>query len=103
MELGASNPQSVKNSTSTTGGITSYSVTATVAINHPANSNRISIDIWNETGTLYVALGTAASDTNYSYRLTANTSLPNPIVGYTGIVSFIKASGTTAVRVSEIG
>lgn len=103
MEYGAQSPQYVKGAASPSGVVTSYTVTATVAINHPVNTSRISIDIWNETGTLYVALGTAASDTNYSYRLTANTSLPNPITGYTGIVSFIKASGTTAVRVSEIG
>lgn len=103
MEFGAQSPQYVKGASSPTGGVTSYTVTATVATTHPANSNRISIDIWNETGTLYVALGAAASDTNYSYRLTANTSLPNPIVGYTGIITFIKASGTTAVRVTEIG
>lgn len=97
------NPLYTKNGISSVSTMTGYLVSPLVVTTIVANPNRLSIDFWNETGTLYVALGVAASDTNYSYRLTANTSLPKPIEGYTGIITMIKATGTTAVRVTEIG
>lgn len=56
--------------------------------------------IYNEVGTLYVKLGSAATASDYSVRLTANTSWE--YAGYSGIVSAIKASGSTNVQVSDI-
>lgn len=84
-----------------TGVLTSYSVGALVPVTVQSLDTTIKrTTIWNETGTLYIALGPAASDTNYSYRLTANTF--QEIVGYSGQITVIKASGTTAVRVTQI-
>lgn len=67
----------------------------------PTNTARQICYIWNETGTLYVQAGPSASDTNYCIRLIANQG--SQITGYTGAITAIKASGTTAVRVTDIG
>lgn len=66
-----------------------------------SNAGKTKLIIYNETGTLYVKLGTGASSSSYSYRLTANSSLE--FTGYTGVVTGIKASGTTSVLVTEVG
>lgn len=70
----------------------------TVAASNPV---RLRVKIWNETGTLYVKEGAGASATNYTYRLVANTQA---IIdeSYTGIVTAIKQTGTTAVLVTTI-
>lgn len=82
--------------------VTSVAVTnAAAATLSASNAAKKRVVVFNEAGTLYVKLGTAASDTSYTYRLTANTSLE--IEEYAGIVTARKASGTTNVLVTEIG
>jgi hypothetical protein len=66
-----------------------------------SNAAKTKLVVYNETGTLYVKLGTAASASSYSYKLTANSVLE--FTGYTGVVTGIKASGTTSVLVTEVG
>jgi hypothetical protein len=56
--------------------------------------------IFNEAGTLFVKLGSAATSSDYTVRLTVNTDYE--FSGYSGIVTAIKASGTTNVQVTDI-
>lgn len=85
-----------KNATAT---VTSVSVSPTVATLASANSARIKLIIHNVTGTLYVKLGTGASSSDFSYRLTANDRVE--IEQYTGAVTGTKGSGTSAALVTE--
>jgi hypothetical protein len=66
-----------------------------------SNAAKVRVIIYNETGTLFVKLGTGASASSYSYRLTANSL--TEIDTYTGAISAVKASGTTNVLVTEVG
>lgn len=81
--------------------VTSVSVSPVLSILSASNSAKLKVIIHNEGGTLYVKLGTGATASSYSYRLTANTVLE--IVGYTGIITAIKASGTSNALVTEVG
>ena len=71
---------------------------ASVLLN--SNSSRKGFVIFNTTGVLFVKLGLNASSTDYTQRLTANTSWE--VANYTGEVSAIKGSGTTNVLVTSI-
>jgi hypothetical protein len=66
-----------------------------------ADSNRKRVILFNEAGTLYVKIGTGASSTDYSYRLTANTYLE---IGFaqSAAITAIKASGTSDVQVTAL-
>jgi hypothetical protein len=88
-------------SATTLATVTSVSVSTTVATLSTSNASKTSVIVFNEAGTLFVKLGSGATSTSYSYRLTANTALE--ITGYAGIVTGIKASGTTAALVTEVG
>ena len=97
----------VSGSVSTTQGastlatVTNISVGTSVVTISASNASKSKIVIYNETGTLYVKFGSGASASSYSIRLTANSSFE--FSGYAGIVTAIKASGTTPVLVTEIG
>jgi len=84
-----------------TATVTSNSVGTSAVTLATSNSARIKIVIFNEAGTLYVKLGSAASSTDYSYRLTANTTLE--VDTYYGVITAAKQSGTTNVQVTTIG
>lgn len=81
--------------------VTSVSVSTTVATLSASNSAKTKVVVYNESGTLFVKLGSGATSASYSYRLTANSTLE--IDGYTGIVTGIKASGTSNAQVTEVG
>lgn len=85
----------------TTATVTSVSVSTTVATLSASNSAKTAVVVFNEAGTLFVKLGSGATSASYTYRLTANTALE--INGYAGIVTAIKASGTSAALVTEVG
>lgn len=65
-----------------------------------SNVNRVKLIVFNETGTLFVKLGTAASLSLYSYKLTAGATLE--IEQYSGAVTAIKQSGTSNALVTEL-
>ena len=65
-----------------------------------ANASRLRAIIHNESGTLFVKYGTGASSTSYTYRLVAQTVLEAS--QYTGIITAVKQSGTSAVLCTEI-
>lgn len=88
-------------SVTTTATVTSVSVSTTVATLSASNAAKTKVIVYNETGTLYVKLGSGATSADYSYRLTANSTLE--IDGYAGIVTGIKQSGTTNAQVTEVG
>ena len=81
--------------------VTNISVGVSSTTLSASNAAKTKVAIYNETGTLYVKLGSTASSTSYSYRLTANAVLE--LSGYYGLVTAIKASGTTSVLVTEYG
>lgn len=85
-----------------TATVTRVSVNPTTAVELSAsNAAKTKVVLFNEAGTLFVKLGSAASATDYTYRLTASTMLE--ITGYHGSVTARKASGTTDVQVTEVG
>lgn len=84
---------------SSTATVTSVSVSPTVATLAAANASRLRLIVHNEGGTLFVKLGTGASSSSYSYRLTANTTLE--LTQYTGAVTATKGSGTSNALVTE--
>lgn len=100
-------PVSVSGTVATTVGgtglatVTSVSVSTTVATLSASNSAKTKVIIHNETGALFVKLGSGASSSSYSYRLTANTVLE--ITGYYGIVTATKLTGTSNALVTEVG
>lgn len=66
-----------------------------------ANVNRKRVIVTTETGAQnYVALGSAASSTNYSYLLTQTATLD--LTGWLGTVTLARASGTGSVQVTEL-
>lgn len=81
--------------------VTNISVGTSVITLSASNASKKRVHVYNETGTLFVKLGSAASASSYTFRLTANTALE--ITDYAGLVTAIKQSGTTAVLVTEIG
>lgn len=81
--------------------VSTVAVSTTVATLSASNAAKTKVVVHNETGTLYVKLGSGATSADYSYRLTANTTLE--IDGYTGIVTGIKQSGSTNAQVTEVG
>jgi len=81
--------------------VTSVSVSPTVATLSASNASRTKCIVHNENGTLFVKLGSGASSTSYSYRLTSNAVVE--IAGYTGIITATKATGTSDALVTEVG
>ena len=86
--------------TTATAVVTSVPVSTTVATLKAANAARLNLIVFNETGILFVKLGTGASSSDYTYRLTANTTLE--IDEYTGIVTGTKSAGTSNAQVTEL-
>ena len=81
--------------------VTSVSVSTTVATLSASNASKTKVIVHNENGTLYVKLGSGATNASYSYRLTSNTAVE--IEGYTGIITAIKQTGTSDALVTEVG
>lgn len=86
---------------SSTATVTNVSVSTTVATLSASNAAKTKVIIHNENGTLFVKLGSGATAASYTYRLVANTVVE--ISGYTGIITAIKATGTSAALVTEVG
>lgn len=89
----------------TTGALTptvtrvSVSPVATTLLS--ADSNRKRFILHNETGTLFVKLGSGASTTDYTFRMTANTTLAVEFQ-QNAAVTAAKASGTSDVQVTSL-
>lgn len=81
--------------------VTNVSVGAGAAVTlSNSNAARVKLIAFNETGTLYVKLGSSASNSSYSYKITGGATLE--ITQYSGIVTAIKQTGTSAVLVTEL-
>lgn len=80
--------------------VTRVTVNTTAVTLAASNSSRRRLVVHNETGTLFVKYGTSASATDYTWRLTANTVVE--IIGFTGEVTAIKATGSSFAQVTEI-
>lgn len=66
----------------------------------PLNDRRDRIILFNPQHTLYVKCGQYASNTDFTYRLTSNTTLE--IDNYIGVLSAIASADYTFVRVTEL-
>lgn len=87
-----------KASTATTTRVATSAVAVTLLA---ANANRKKLIITTETGANnYVAFGSTASATNYSYDLVQTATLEDIV--WTGSVSLIRATGTGNVQVTEL-
>lgn len=86
---------------STLATVTNVSVGTSVVTLSASNAAKKRVHVYNETGTLFVKLGSAASASSYTFRLTANTAIE--IEDYAGLITAIKVSGTTPVLVTEVG
>jgi hypothetical protein len=93
-------PVPVTSGTAAVATVTNVAVSAVVATLAASNASRLKLIVHNESGTLFVKLGTAATSVSYTYRLVANTLLE--ITGYTGAVTAIKASGASSALVTEL-
>lgn len=81
--------------------ITRVATSTTAVTLLAANANRKKAIIMTETGTSnYVAFGSTATATNYTYLLGANTVLE--VTVWTGSISLIRSSGTGNVQVTEL-
>lgn len=80
--------------------VTRVPVSTTVTTLRAANANRIKLIVVNESGTLYVKLGSDATSTDYSYVMTAGSTLEISV--YTGIVTGVKSNGSTNAQVTEL-
>lgn len=91
----------------TTGGVgvattSTVALSTTVATLSASNSAKTQVIVHNDSGSvIYVKLGSGATTTDFSYRLTAQSTLE--INGYYGIVTAIRAAGTSDARVTEVG
>lgn len=90
---------STSGSSVATATVTSVSVSPTVATLLVSDPARTRFVIFNEGGTLFVKAGAGASNADYTWRLTGNTSLE--FSGYYGQVTATKASGTSNCQVTS--
>lgn len=93
-------PVPVTSGSLATAAVSLLAVGPTVLTALASVSTRAKFILYNETGTLFIKLGSGASATDYSMRLTANTSWE--FSGYSGIVTVIKSSGTSNLLVTSI-
>jgi len=92
-----SSPSSVSAAvTSVAGAVSSTTLLA-------ANTSRKGFIIYNDsTAILYVKLGSSASTSSFTYRLTPNGIVTESAFGYTGIITGIWTSATGNVRITEL-
>lgn len=81
--------------------VSRVAVSTTVATLAAANSARKRLIVFNETGTLYVKLGTGATDTDYTYKLTGGTLLEINF-SQDAVVTAIKGTGSSFAQVTSI-
>lgn len=74
------------------------STTAVTAL--ASNASRKKAIIATETGSTYVAFGATATSTNYTYLLSANSTLEIPT--WTGSISVIRSAGSGNIQVTEL-
>lgn len=101
----ASNPLPLaSNGSKDTASVYRVAASATVVTLLAANTSRRRVIIYNEsTASLRIKLGSAASATDYTYRLGAGDTYESPTDWvYTGIVTGIWDSATGAAQVTEI-
>lgn len=68
-----------------------------------ANPNRIALYLYNDsTATQYVKIGTTASLTDFSIRLTPHMTYEMPIPIYVGQIDVISSSNNGAIQVTEL-
>lgn len=67
------------------------------------NADRIALYLYNDsTATQYVKLGTTASSTDFSIRLTPHMTYEMPIPIYVGQIDVISSSTNGAIQVTEL-
>jgi hypothetical protein len=81
---------------------TSPTVTNVVSTVLAANASRKGAAFYHDgTGNVFLALGSGATTTDFTTRLQANDYY-EVLPGYTGIITAIRSSGTSSLRVTEL-
>jgi hypothetical protein len=94
-----SNPSTSNKATAAT--ITRVATSTTAATVLTANASRKKFVIRTETGThTYVAYGSTATSTNYTYDLGSDATLEETV--WTGSVSVVRLSGTGSIQVTDL-
>lgn len=81
--------------------ITRVATSTTAATALAANASRKQAIITTELGNTYVAFGSTATTTNYTYLLTPSSVLEVP-TSWTGSISVIRSSASGSIQVTEI-
>lgn len=91
----------IDNQLSSSAAVTSVSVLITVTTVLSANATRNHLEIYhNGTKDIFLKMGTGASNSSFTVRLTPNT-IYSPPINYTGAVTAISSSGTQNILVTE--
>jgi hypothetical protein len=85
-----------------TSTVTSVVVAVATTVILAANANRLGAMLYNVDGTTYVKLATAASNTSFTVRLTANSYYELPFPVYTGVIEGSAGAGTNTVLATEL-
>lgn len=88
---------------SASSAVTSVSVPTASTTLLAANSSRKNATFYNDSGgVIFLKLGSTASSTSFTVRLTSNDYYELPFPVYTGIITAIAASGTRDIRITEL-
>jgi hypothetical protein len=78
-------------------------VTATSQIVAPANTERRQIILTNDSGSaVFLKFGIGATVDAFTKRLAPNESYETPLNGYAGAISAVRASGMSALQITEV-
>lgn len=95
-------PVTTTETPSTTATRTSPTVTNVVSTVLAANTARLGATFFSDgTGNVYLALGAAATTTDFTVRLTQNDYYEVP-ADYNGIITAIRSAGSSTLRVTEL-
>lgn len=83
--------------------ITTVNATNASGVLLAANAARREVYIEHEgSGTVYIAFAATATTAAYTLRLQGNSGTRLTLNGYTGVISVIRASGSSNLRVTEV-
>jgi len=86
-----------------TAGLATVVVSTTSIVLAASNAARRRIVIHNDsTGVVFIAFAATATVSAFTYELGGNATYDGPLNDYTGVISAIRASGSSNVRVTEI-
>ena len=85
-----------------TATVTTHTVSPVANVVVAANPNRRQVLFHNAAGTVFLKFGLGVTITDYSIRLVANERYETVVNGYAGVITAIRASGTSTLLVTEV-